>query len=199
MFELLFNRCFRRILLACRRRCRHRTGKGLEISGAVLHGVNEEAECRKAISHLFEIDFVWRIAFGSEAADVGFAIAQRIDGCVLPHDHQRADDLSQRDIERGEVTALAGVAEETVKHLLDLREVALNFLGYLADEQFFLGLARHLVQRRHFGTGLGRIVGEEAVQTRHHHINLVSEVAAKAGEVFLSVLGEKDRCGDLHR
>ena len=43
---------------------------------------------------------------------------------------------------------LAGIAEEAIQNLLHLSQIVLDFSRYLRDEQFFLCLAGHFLQRR---------------------------------------------------
>lgn len=116
----------------------------------------------------------------------------------MTHHGERPDNLAQRNFKCGKVGALFRIAEEAVKHLLDLSQVGLNFSGNLGDQQFFLGLARHLVELRHFRAGHGRVFGDTAMNPLDHDVNLMSEISAKTLEVFLCVLGEQDRCRNFH-
>ena len=116
----------------------------------------------------------------------------------MTHHGERPDNLAQGDFERGKVGALFRVAEESVEYLLDLGKVGLNFFGNLGDQQFFLGLTRHLVKLRYFRAGHGRIFGDAAMYPFDHDVDLMSKISAKPVEVFLRVLGEQDRCRNLH-
>ena len=125
-------------------------------------------------------------------------MAQGGNGAVVPHHGQGPDHLSQRHLEGGQIGAFFGIAEEAIKHLLDLRKIGLDLLGHLGDQQFFLSLARHFVELRHFGARHGRIFGDAAVNPLDHDVDLVGEILAKPLEVLLCVLRQQDRCGDLH-
>ena len=65
----------------------------------------------------------------------------------MTHHGQCTDDLSQGGLESVEIGRLRGITEEAIKHLLDLGKVVLNFSGDLSNQQLFLCLARHGVER----------------------------------------------------
>ena len=104
----------------------------------------------------------------------------------------------QRRFETGEITALADITEESIENLLDLAEVALDFLGDLADQQFFLCLARHLVEQRNFGVCLRHLAGNAAVDPGNGNVYLVREIAAQTQEILLRILREEQAGGHFH-
>ena len=177
----------------------HRTRELGEIGGAVLHRIDEEAEGREAVGNALEVGIVGNVATVGEAPDVGFAGFERGNGSILAHDHQGTDDLVHRGVERRQIAALRSIPEETVQDLFDLCEVALNFLSHLSDEKLLLCLTRHFVKQWHLRSRFGRVAGKEAMQACDHDIDLMCEVVAKTGEVFLCVVGEKDCRCDFHR
>ena len=100
------------------------------------------------------------VGVGSEAPDLGFAFLQGCNCGILTHDHQRTDDLMHRRTQRCEFATPLGIPEETVQNLLDLCEVALDFLRPGRPAAFPAPAAtfRRAAAPR---TRFGRIVGEK--------------------------------------
>ena len=95
--------------------------------------------------------------------------------------------------------SLVRIAEETVEHLLDLHQIALNLLRHLPDQQLFLRLARHFIEQGDLGTRLRSVSCDTTMNARNRHVHLVREIAAKLPEIHLRVLGQQDGGGNLHR
>ena len=116
----------------------------------------------------------------------------------MTHYSQGACHLTERHIEANKIRTLLDIAEKTVKDLLDLGKITLNFFGHLPDQQFFLGQTRHLVEERYLRTQMGGGSGETAMDSRNRDIDLMSKIVAKPLQIVLSILCEQNRRCHLH-
>ena len=165
----------------------------------MLHRIDKETDHRQFVGHPFEIRFLWHVFGTGKMADFLGALVQGRHCAFLAHDRQRTGNLMQRCTQGGKLVALVRVTEEGVEHLLDLRQIALNLLRHLTNQQFFLRLARHFVEQRNFRTGLRRRSGNTGVDARHGDIDLIGKIAPQALEILLRILRQQDGRGDFHQ
>ena len=119
-------------------------------------------------------------------------------GIVEAQDREGAADLLAVLRERGEVGALAVVAEEGVEHLLHAPQVRLDLAPDLGDQHALLGALAHFVERGRLGS-LTRASGPRRVEAREHRVDLLREVRRERRVVLEGALGEQKRRRVLHR
>ena len=149
--------------------------------------------------HRFEIIGYRRVTRLRELLDAGAATLQQRNGTKVAEHGQGAGDLLDRPIERRQVMALFRVAEETVKRLLDLRQVVLNFTCNLTDQQFFLGAPGHFVEQRQFFIAASRLAGDAGVQASNHEVDLLRKIHPETAEILLGILQQQNGGRDFHR
>ena len=91
------------------------------------------------------------------------------------------------------------IAEETIKRLLNLRQIALNFTPDLTDQQLFLSLPGHFIEQRNTGIIRRRTTGNAGIQTRYHQVDLLRKISSQPLEALLSILQEQDGRRHFHR
>ena len=171
--------------------------KGVKISFAARQGIDEETQGRQLIGDFFEgFRLVGSVGLGQlmDAFNAGVNAGY---GAEMPEHGEGTRRLLQRAVKHRKVMFAGRFAEIGVKDLLDLGQVVLDFPGHLADQQFFLGPAGHLVKQGHRGIG-GGLAGNAGIQTGDHVIHLLREIGAQALETFLGVLQQQDGGRHLH-
>src|SRR6266571_4272246 len=87
--------------------------------------------------------------------------------------------------------AIGCIAEERVKRLLDRAQVYLHFQHYMAHEQPFLRLVRHLVEQRHLRRGAQELAEHAILQARTDELGMLCKLSRKVGETGERVLEQQ--------
>ena len=176
----------------------HRLEDLVQIGGAMLQGLDEEAESGQVVRHRLEFLLRRQRLRVGEGLDAGFAVAQQGDRLVLPHDHQRALDLLERAGQRRQFLAPARVAEEGIEGLLDLGQVGENLPRHLAHHQAFLGAPRHVIEERRRKVR-ERLPAHQGAQPVDDDFHLLRKVGPQLFVILQGIFGQQQGGGDFHR
>jgi hypothetical protein len=127
---------------------RRRFEYGVDVGRAALQLGDEKAQCRELFRDVFEVAWPARKPWRGEVFDGLCAFGQYVIGAILAEHQQRALDLLDRLLERGQRCLARGVAEEGVQRLFDGAEVGADFACHGFEQQSLLRPARHGVEMR---------------------------------------------------
>ena len=100
----------------------------------MLQRIDKEANQRQLISNPLKITLLRSVPGISKALDLSGALINSCSSRIMTHYSQGACHLTERHIEANKIRTLLDIAEKTVKDLLDLGKIALNFFGHLPDQ-----------------------------------------------------------------
>ena len=123
---------------------------------------------------------------------------QAVDRGKMAEHGKCAANLLERTVDRRTIKPLGRIAEKHVERLLDLGQIALDFLADLTDQQTLLRPSGHFIERRQLLVARHRFTGDAGIQARNHQIDLLGEVGSQTLEALLGILQQQDRRGDFH-
>ena len=175
-----------------------RLENGVNVGCATLQLRDEKAQRRKLLRYILEIAGLRRKSVFGEMLDGCRAFAEYGVGAVLTEHHQRALDLANRLLQRGQCCLARGVAEEGIQRLFNGAEVGADFACHRFQQQAFLGAPGHGVEVRQFQRSKF-FTATQRGETVDDGFRRVREVGVERLKVFQGRFGEQECGGHLQR
>ena len=163
--------------------------------GILLQRVDEEADGAEVAGEAGEVGRVGRGGGIGVAADGAAGVVDRRHDVVEAEQRQHARHLLEHAVERGQLAALGGLAEEAVEALLDLAQQARQLEDDRLHRQAVLRLARQFGQP---GIDGGRRLAEPCrLQPLDHGAGAGLEALVEAGQLVDAEVDQQQRGGHL--